>query len=769
MKKLLLPLLVALFCYQTVCTAQLSASKTLPTEDNRIWAPVTLTRTESVLFPGSKNIAVKIAANSISTSSIAPFTYCKGSSVSVPFTVSGTFNGDNVFTAQISDPSGTFTNPTTIGTLTGTIDGTISGTIPLTIANSGTYRIRVISSSPAVNGTDNGTNLTVNPLPALYSITGSSSYCAEGNGVVIGVSNSEIGVKYQLKRDGANVGSEQNGNFLPISFGPQKTVGTYTVVATFTATGCSQKMADSINLTINPLPQQFNVTGGGSYCAGGSGNLVGLSSSQPGVSYQLLRYSTETGSPIGGTGDPLSFGNQTVGGLYTIIGKNLQTGCSIEMSGNANVVVNPLPNQYDVVGGGTYCEGDNGVAVLLYSSDTNVVYQLKVDGANTGAPKNGTGLAIEFGLQKLPGVYTVEATNTKTTCKSMMTGSKTVIRTPIPAKPVITKIGNDLSSSANTGNQWYIDQQVILGANSKTYSPVASGKYSVIVTDKGCTSLMSDLMDVTINSSKLSAGFNAAPTTGIAPLLVVFTDASTGKPKTWNWDFGDSQTSTEQNPSHTYTKAGSYTVTLVVSDGTTNDTKTKVAFIVVEEQSEVAANFSATVTGGKAPLLVKFTDLSTGSPTAWEWDFGDESAFSTVNNPEHTYNTVGKYSVTLTVTKDSKQYKTTKKDFITIENASNAPDEGFKSGDMTNKHFTLIPNPNDGIGSINYYSPQVQNITLTMTSILGKQILRKELVMQNGENTIPLDVTGLDVAEGMYYITIQHSGGTISRIMQIVK
>ncbi|MBI3257942.1 MAG: PKD domain-containing protein [Ignavibacteriae bacterium] len=702
MKKLLLPLLVTLFCYQVECNAQSSFSKIHSADDNRTWSPVTLSRNESVFSQDSKNNVAKIAANTISTSSITPFTYCKGAAVTVSFTISGSFNGDNVFTAQISDPSGTFTNPTTVGTLAGTSNGTINGMIPLTITNSGTYRIRVISSSPATNGTDNGTNLTINPLPTQYSITGSSSYCAEGNGVVIGVSNSEIGVKYQLKRDGANVGSELSGNFLPLSFGSQKTVGTYTVFATFTATGCTQRMSDSINLVVNPLPLQYNVTGGGSYCTGGSGNLVGLSNSQPGVAYQLLRYSIETGSPVGGTGDPISFGNQTVAGLYTVIAKNLQTGCSMEMPGNANIVINPLPTPYDVIGGGSYCDGENGVSILLYSSDTNIVYQLKVDGTNTGTPKNGTGLAIEFGLQKQPGTYTVEAVNSKTNCKSAMTGSKTIIRNPIPSKPVITKTGNELSSSANIGNQWYLNQQVIAK-------------------------------------------------------------------KTWNWDFGDTQTSTVQNPSHTFTNAGSYTVTLIVSDGATNDTITKGAFITVQEQSEVKANFSAISTSGKAPYPVKFTDLSIGSPTAWEWDFGDGSAYATVNNPEHIYMSAGKYSVTLTVTKDSKQYKTTKNDYITIDSTATAVEENTESDHMTDNKISLVPNPNDGISSVFYYSPFSQKVTLTMSSILGKQIFRKELEILNGENSIPLDVTGLDVAEGIYYITIQHSSGTVSGIMEVVK
>jgi PKD repeat protein len=65
--------------------------------------------------------------------------------------------------------------------------------------------------------------------------------------------------------------------------------------------------------------------------------------------------------------------------------------------------------------------------------------------------------------------------------------------------------------------------------------------------------------------------FSATPTSGAKPLLVAFTDASTGSITTWAWDFGDGETSTEQNPSHTYQQRGSYTVSLsVTGPGSTN-------------------------------------------------------------------------------------------------------------------------------------------------------------------------------------------------------
>ncbi|HLP10430.1 MAG TPA: hypothetical protein VK177_00760 [Flavobacteriales bacterium] len=108
------------------------------------------------------------SVNSITTGTIggSPFAITCSAFVSttVPFTTTGIFTAGNVFTAQLSDASGSFSFPLTIGTLT--LSGTaVSGTIPSTILagiTPGTgYRIRVVSSSPSATGTDNGTNLTV--------------------------------------------------------------------------------------------------------------------------------------------------------------------------------------------------------------------------------------------------------------------------------------------------------------------------------------------------------------------------------------------------------------------------------------------------------------------------------------------------------------------------------------------------------------------------------------------------------------------------------
>ena len=76
--------------------------------------------------------------------------------------------------------------------------------------------------------------------------------------------------------------------------------------------------------------------------------------------------------------------------------------------------------------------------------------------------------------------------------------------------------------------------------------------------------------------------FTANPISGAIPLTVKFTDQSTGDITEWYWDFNDGETSTEQNPSHTYNDAGNYTVSLTVSGSEGSDTETKADYICVE-------------------------------------------------------------------------------------------------------------------------------------------------------------------------------------------
>jgi PKD repeat protein len=160
-----------------------------------------------------------------------------------------------------------------------------------------------------------------------------------------------------------------------------------------------------------------------------------------------------------------------------------------------------------------------------------------------------------------------------------------------------------------------------------------------------------------------TANFSGSPISGDAPLVVDFVDSSTGSISSWSWDFGDSGSSSAQNPSHEYTTPGTYTVALTVAGPGGSDTKTKVDYITIYE--EIVANFSAAPTSGAAPLNVSFSDLSTGDINSWSWTFGDSGA-SSLPHPSHQYTTPGVYTITLTVAGPAGSDSETKVDYIEV-------------------------------------------------------------------------------------------------------
>ncbi len=129
------------------------------------------------------------------------------------------------------------------------------------------------------------------------------------------------------------------------------------------------------------------------------------------------------------------------------------------------------------------------------------------------------------------------------------------------------------------------------------------------------------------------------------PLTVNFSDSSTGvSALNYLWDFGDGNTSTNQNPANTYLSLGVYDVKLHVADATgCEDSITKVGFVAIED---LMADFTSNVMQGCVGQAVQFTDISTSNPSNWQWDFGDGNT-DTVKNPLHVYTASGMYSVTL--------------------------------------------------------------------------------------------------------------------------
>jgi len=161
------------------------------------------------------------------------------------------------------------------------------------------------------------------------------------------------------------------------------------------------------------------------------------------------------------------------------------------------------------------------------------------------------------------------------------------------------------------------------------------------------------------------ADFQGSPTEGPAPLTVNFSDQSTGNPTDWDWTFGDGGTSEAQHPSHEYTTADSYTVGLTAYNDYGQDTETKTNYITVTGTNPPVADFSGNPTQGEVPLTVNFSDLSTGSPTDWDWTFGDGGT-SEAQHPSHEYTTANTYTVGLTAYNEYGQDTETKTNYITV-------------------------------------------------------------------------------------------------------
>jgi len=140
--------------------------------------------------------------------------------------------------------------------------------------------------------------------------------------------------------------------------------------------------------------------------------------------------------------------------------------------------------------------------------------------------------------------------------------------------------------------------------------------------------------------------FSASPSQGNIPLAVAFTGTTNGTMSSWKWDFGDGSSASVQNPTHTYTKPGIYTVTLSAANefGMGHITKSGMINTGVIPDAE----FIAEIRQGYPPLTVRFRDFSSGSPLAWSWDFGDGTT-STEKDPVHTYTKEGWYATTLQV------------------------------------------------------------------------------------------------------------------------
>ncbi len=260
----------------------------------------------------------------------------------------------------------------------------------------------------------------------------------------------------------------------------------------------------------------------------------------------------------------------------------------------------------------------------------------------------------------------------------------------------------------------------------------------------------------------LSAHFGSDVTSGVLPLTVNFADSSQGYITSWLWDFGDGSTSIEQNPSHTYENAGSYTVSLTVSGLGGSDTITKENYITVKN---VIANFSADVTMGKAPLTVSFTDSSQGEIDAWLWKFGD-GLTSTSQNPTHVYTSGDSFTVSLFVRGPGGSNTIVKSNYIIVDHPTSIDDMAGIP-----EKFDLLPNypnPFNPQTTIRYAVPKRSVVNITIYDINGKLVNNLFSGIKNpGNYAITWNASGF--SSGMYFIKMDTDSYSSVRKCILVK
>lgn len=390
--------------------------------------------------------------------------------------------------------------------------------------------------------------------------------------------------------------------------------GTYTFTVTATAGSCS--ITSSATVAVNPVPSA-SVATAGNVCLGQNTTLTASGGGT---------YSWNTGttnSVLTGVGN----------GSYTVTVTN-GFSCTDQASGTVNqapVLTSSVVLNY------TPCSGSLASATVNHSGGATAY---SYAWSNSQATQTATGLNN--------GNYTVTVTDGNG-CTSVSTQSVTLY------PPVIANfnssavcLGNptqftDQSNTAATSWSWNFGDGGTSTQQSPSHTYTASGTYSVTLTSSGSGGCDSSLTKVVAVHPQPVA--NYAVTTVCLGLATQFTDQSTGGANQWAWNFGDGNSSTQQNPSNTYTAAGTYTSTLT-STATPGGCNSIYSQLVTVHPVAVPDFITTDICLNTNPAV--FTDQSAGA-VEWIWNFGDGSPYFEMQNPTHIFSAPGTYSVTLLV------------------------------------------------------------------------------------------------------------------------
>ena len=417
------------------------------------------------------------------------------------------------------------------------------------------------------------------------------------------------------------------------------TAGTYNVKLTVTTDkGCVSSL--SMNITVYPRASVSFTTA--NVCDGNSASFTNTST----VSSGSLTYLWNFGD--GGSSNNVSPTHQynTAGTYQVKLIATTNNGCMDSTVGNISIYPKPIAG-FSV---SAVCNGENtsfNNMSTISSGTMNYVW-------NFGDGSSSTSTNPQH-MYAASGTYTVTLTVTSDKgCSDVYTSSATVNPMPVPDFSAANIcVGNAVvfnnSSTVSSGTNSYLwnfgdgNSSVNISPNH-TYA--SDGTYSVkliATTDKGC---MDSLTKQVVVYPEPVAGFTAANMCDGSPMNFNNISSITSGTLTYDWNFGDGNSSTSMSPSHTYAGQGTYTVILTVTSAMgCTDVFTKDVTVYPMPVADFTANNACF---GNAIAFTNNSTIFSGS-MSFGWDFGDGNS-SAIANPSHNYAAASNYTVILTVT-----------------------------------------------------------------------------------------------------------------------
>ncbi len=475
--------------------------------------------------------------------------------------------------------------------------------------------------------------------------------CAGGTATF--TNNSSVGISYLWDFGEPSSGANNTSTLRDPPVHNYSSAGPFDVMLVVSSGGCNDTMIQQVTFPTGGLTASFNVTAA---CKGDSAVFTNTSTGSTSWSWKF-----GDGSPLSTDENPKH--KYTIAKTYTVTLTASGGGCSVSSTKTVVAYPAPVPNFTST----TVCRGNP--TSFTNTSTIPAGYTITTRLWNFGDTTATSGLLNPTHTYAFVGTHNVKLIATSNRgCVDSVTKPVTVNNGP--TSMFTDSISNNCTggtaffkaSTTGASYYWEFDDPASGADNNSTdeqpsHLYAANGVYTITltVTQSGCASTSSS--PISIGSGPITADFTN--TTVCLNNATAFTGASLGNPNSWLWNFGEpasgaNNTSTLQNPTHTYATAGKFAVKLIARNaGATACGDTLIDSVTVHPLP--LANFTfTTVCFGDS---TKFTDGSSivgGSISGWSWNFGDPTSgasnLSTLKNPAHIYTGSGNHTVLLTVT-----------------------------------------------------------------------------------------------------------------------